>query len=221
MPIARFGTLPKVSSHSLFLKTGKSLKSFRKEYGNLPEAVKKLLSFNTGEIFCRYGFGLAGFTENLILVSGKPWVTLVFPRNEDVKNLIRILIHELSHTLDPCLEKEYSGFILPKNYFPNWLYGAAKFEKWKRTLKEEPRSTDSMPDASKEFRDWMRKPCEQWACRCALTITVDYLAPAGVIGVEDIVVGKILSAAEFKAKWPKSYGYFHQYVQNILAHAPK
>lgn len=90
-------------------------------------------------------------------------------------------------------------------------------EEWQAILKAGPESPEYFPGCSRAFRRKSHKSCEQWAIRMALTVISDYFVPAGLIPENNINrTPRILSAAEFKTKWPKSYEFFRNYVRQIL-----
>lgn len=222
MPIARFGEMPPFIFKSGFpdpIKIAK-FEALEEIYNSLPTPVKLLFSFNTREIVY-YNFGplanYAAYVDYDVAGSVKPRIRIdELIRGESIS---KILIHELAHTLDPYLGPRGLSHEIPQDYFPAWLYRAA--QSWKDVLKQEPDSPELNQELSDFERVYITKPNEQWANRLALTLVIDYMIPAGSIGDDDAARRHKLSAEQFKARWPKSYKFFHKYIRTIMAHAPK
>ncbi len=125
----------------------------------------------------------------------------------------------LVNTLEPCVNERYCGHQVSDDYFPVWLRRKENFEKWRAVLKQEPVSTELDQSSLWHERNWAKRPWEQWACRLGLTLCVDYMVPANRVSPQNIGLKNKLSVAEFKAKWPKSYKFFRDYIKIILARA--
>lgn len=193
-------------------------------YNSLPSDVKNLFDFNTGLILYdeSASWNVLAITEKER--RKKPRILIFASLFENMthrvacKRLNRTLTHELAHTLDiynlACNPRAKS---LLRNY-RDILRG------WYKVIEKEPDSTELpsvIEDDGESIYLWAMEPREQWACRFALTIMVDYLVPAGLVPKDDLSTRRSLSVKEFKTKWPKSYRFFHNYIRMILTHVKK
>ncbi len=224
MPIARFEDFP-----PLILKDGfpnnedtARFEALEEIYNSLPIPVKLLFSFNTWSIIyytsCQR-FGLfvryAAYMDYDLSGSAKPSIRICELIGGE--SAPKILIHELAHTLDSFVDSGESHQTISPNHFPAWLRRAA--QRWKNILEQEPDSPELNQGLSDFERAYIKKPNEQWANRLALTLIADFMVPAGLVEGDDIARRQKLSAEQFKAKWPKTYKFFHKYIQTILARA--
>ncbi len=234
MPVAEFGNLPPLKNRHLWAllfvgsKWEAEFELLMDCYYSLPLPFKSLFSFNT-EMLVYQRFGILGkifgnkttmavtsfFEDNK---KATIYVYKIYNRNTCYK----VLLHELAHTLDPC---DYGKRLLsPQKHFPDWLYEVANTSEWQDILKQEPDPTENfgVKNVSASHIRWMSKPEEQWACRLAITLTIDYLFPAGLVKSDDILVsGGKMSLTQFLLFYPRSYQYFHKYIEAIFAHVPK
>lgn len=201
-------------------KHQRRLKLLKECYSALPPDVKTLTDFNTRLMLydesSTWGLLLAR-TEEVRLA--KPKIRVFSSIFDDrtywgaCKIFYRSLVHELSHTLDP--------YFLACNPAAKPLFKDDKniFSRWHNILEQEPNSTD-LPEKINEGCEsiylWAMHPREQWACRFALTIMVDYLVPAGLVPESDLCYRRELDENEFKNGWPLSYKFFQDYTQLIL-----
>ena len=197
---------------SSYLELVRSLES-------LPAPVRKLFGFNLRDITYSYSWLFSGppmsaFVDDN-LMRDRSSMIIIYDGAKKF-GFVKLLVHELSHTLDVHSYPEMIG-VVPKDHFPDWLIRSADDRRWKDILKSEPLPTE----LTRYNRAWAYRPSEQWACRMAATIAVDYLVPARLVPENDIVMDRKVSADKFKSRWPKSYRFFRNYLKRILAHAPR
>lgn len=196
-----------------------SYKELVRSLESLPDPIRKLFGFNLREITYSYSWLFSGppmsaFVDDNLMQDRSSMIIL----HDGAKKFgfVKLLVHELSHTLDTRSYPEMIG-VNPKDHFPDWLIRPADDRRWKSILK-----TESLPtELTRLNRSWAYRPSEQWACRMAATIAADYLVPGGLVPENDIVMDRKLSARRFKFRWPKSYRFFRSYLKLILAHAPR